>query len=263
MTKIAFLGTGTMGMPMARNLLSGGFELRAWNRSIERARPLTEQGAEVTEDPGQAAAGAEVLITMLSDADAVVSSAEPALEALSEGAIWVQMSTIGPGGTERCIALADRVGVELVDAPVLGTRDPAEQAKLVVLASGAERARPRCEPIFEQLGSRVMWLGERGAGTKAKLVVNAWLLGVVSALAEAIALAEALELDPRILFDAVDGGPLDLPYARIKGEMMIEHAFSDASFKLALARKDAELVLEAAAATNLELPLMDAVTARL
>jgi len=175
----------------------------------------------------------------------------------------VQMSTIGASGVERCIELADRVGVELVDAPVLGTREPAEQAKLVILASGSDRVRPRCDPIFERLGSRTIWLGESGTGTKAKLVVNAWLLGVVSALSEAIALAEALELDPRALFEAVDGGPLDLPYARLKGEMMIGHAFTDAAFKLALARKDAELVLEAAAAANLELPLMEAVTERL
>lgn len=263
MTKIAFLGTGTMGMPMARNLLRAGFELRAWNRTIERARPLADEGAQVVEDPGEAARSADLLITMLSDTDAVLAAARPALESLDQGDLWVQMSTIGIVGTERCARLAGEHGIQFVDAPVLGTKQPAEEGKLVILASGPEGVRERCDPVFDALGSRTLWLGEAGAGMRCKMVVNAWVVGVVGVLAETIALAETLGVDPQRFFDAVDGGPLDLPYARMKGALMIKRSFDDPAFRLALARKDADLILEAASAHGLELPIMEAVAERM
>jgi 3-hydroxyisobutyrate dehydrogenase len=167
MTKIAFLGTGTMGLPMARNLLDAGFAVRSWNRSTERAQPLVEHGAETFQDAREAAEGCELVVTMLSDADAVLDTAERALVDLSERPIWLQMSTIGIEGIERCAELAERVGVRLVDAPVLGTREPAERGELVILASGPEELTDTCEPVFDSLGSRTLWLGDVGAGTKA------------------------------------------------------------------------------------------------
>lgn len=263
MTRIAFLGTGTMGMPIARNLTRAGHELRTWNRSADRARPLADEGVEVFDAPGEAAAGAEVMITMLSDADAVAEVGEQAVGRLGHDALWVQMSTIGIAGLERCAELAEGAGVTLVDAPVLGTREPAEEAKLVILASGPADAKRACDAIFEAIGSRTLWLGEAGAGTRCKIVTNSWIVGVVGVLAETIALAEALDVDPHQFFEAVRGGALDLPYARLKGAAMIERAFDDPAFKLALARKDAELVLEAAARHDLELPIMEAVAERL
>ena len=263
MTNLAFLGTGTMGMPMARNLAHAGFGVRAWNRSSERASPLVEDGVDVTRDAGDAVAGADAVITMLSDADAVLGVAEEILPGLHPSAPWLQMSTIGISGTERCAELADRHGRTLVDAPVLGTRQPAEQRKLVILSSGPDRARAICQPIFDAVGSRTIWLGQTGSGTRCKVMVNSWILGVVGVLAETLALAEALDIDPARFFEAVDGGPLDLPYARLKGAAMIERSFGDPAFKLALARKDAELVLEAAARQDLELPIIEAVTERM
>lgn len=263
MTKIAFLGTGTMGMPMASNLSRAGFEVRAWNRSIERAKPLADDGAAVVEDAREAALGADLLITMLSDTDAVLVAAQPALEILDQDALWIQMSTIGVAGTERCAQLAGQRGIQLVDAPVLGTRQPAEEGKLVILASGPEGVRDLCEPVFDALGSRTLWLGEAGAGSRCKIVVNGWIVGVVGVLAETIALAETLEVDPQRFFDAVEGGALDLPYARMKGAQMIKRSFDDPMWRLALARKDAELILEAASAHGLELPIMEAVAGRL
>jgi 3-hydroxyisobutyrate dehydrogenase len=263
MTTIAFLGTGTMGLPMARNLTEAGFRLRAWNRSVDRARPLADAGAEVFEDPLEAATGAELLITMLSDAAPVLQTAEATLGAAAAGALWLQMSTIGLAGTERCAELARRAGIPLVDAPVLGTREPADQAKLIILASGPAEARERCRPVFDALGQRTLWLGEAGTGTRAKVAANSWVVGIVGVLAETIALFEALEVDPECFFQAIEGGPLDLPYARVKGAAMMKHSFDDASFKLALARKDAELILEVASRHQLELPIMEAVTDRL
>lgn len=263
MTKIAFLGTGTMGLPMARNLLEAGFELRVWNRSPERAEPLRAEGAELADDPGGASAGAGAVITMLSDSDAVLETAAAALAGVDEATSWLQMSTIGIEGIDRCVELAERSGVRLVDAPVLGTREPAEEAKLVVLASGPAEARGACGPIFDAVGQRTLWLGEAGAGTRGKVVVNSWVVGVVGVLAETIALAETLGVEPQCFFDALEGGALDLPYARLKGAAMIKHSFDDPAFRLALARKDAELILQAASGNGLELPIMEAVTERL
>ena len=264
MTELAFLGIGTMGLPMVRNVIkSGRFSVRVWNRSVERAQPLAEDGAEVASDPRTAADGCRLLVTMLSDGDAVIETAEQALSALADDAIWIQMSTIGIKATERCGELASAAGATFVDAPVLGTRDPAEQAKLIILASGPESAREAVAPVFDAVGSRMLWLGEAGTGSRAKVVVNGWVVGVVGVLSEVITLAEALDLDPQVFFDAIEAGPLDLPYARLKGKMMMSHDFSDASFKLALARKDGDLLLAAAADAGLQLPIMDAIVARM
>lgn len=264
MTELAFLGTGTMGLPMARNLLrAGGFSLRAWNRSAERAEPLGRDGAEVCAEVAEAARGAELLVTMLSDGDAVHTVAAEALPELAADAIWIQMSTIGLRASERCAELAAQAGVTLVDAPVLGTREPAEQAKLVVLASGPQDAREAVAPVFDAVGSRTLWVGAAGAASRVKVVVNGWVVGIVGVLAEVITLAEGLDLDPSLFFAAVKDGPLDLPYARLKGRAMMERDFDDASFRLALSRKDGDLLLSAAEQAGLQLPIMDAIVARM
>jgi len=260
---VAFLGTGTMGFPMARCLAKNGLEVRAWNRSRERAEPLAEHGAVVLDSPAQAADGAGLLVTMLADADAVLDSAADALDSLAPDAIWIQMSTIGIEGFERCAELARRRGVELVDAPVLGTREPAEQGALVVLASGEDDALRAAGPVFDAVGSRTLKLGEAGSGTRCKLVVNSWLLGLTSVLAESISLSEVLGIDPQHLFDAIEDGPLDVPYARLKGKAMMAHSFDDVAFKLSLSRKDSHLVLAAAEQEGLSTPVLRAVAERL
>jgi 3-hydroxyisobutyrate dehydrogenase len=265
-SSIVFLGTGTMGLPMARNLALNGFKVRAWNRTPERARALVEDGVEVFEDPRTAATGCTVLVTMMSEASAVLDSAPPALAALERSersAIWLQTSTIGVEGTELCAELADRHGVQFVDAPVLGTRKPAQDGELVILGSGPDEALDSCEVLFGALGSRTLRLGPAGAGTRCKLAVNSWIVGLTAVLAETISLAEALEIEPRRFFEAIDGGPLDVPYARLKGEAMIQHDFSDVAFRLALAAKDADLVLGAAQERGLEVPVMRAVAERI
>jgi 3-hydroxyisobutyrate dehydrogenase len=262
-TTVAFLGTGTMGFPMAQNLLDSGFAVRAWNRSLERSLGLAEHGAQIFEDPREAAEGSEFLVTMLSHAPAVLDTAAAVLDVLADGAVWLQMSTIGLDGIEKCAELAERAGVTLVDAPVLGTREPAQRGELVVLASGPAEVADACAPIFDAVGSRTMWVGEAGAGTRCKLVVNSWIVGIVAVLAETISLAEALDLDPLLFFDAIDGGALHLPYARLKGNAMIAKEFDDPSFRLALARKDADLVLAAADRVGLEVPVIHAVSDRL
>ena len=247
-------------MPVARNLARAGFPVRAWNRTREKALPLEGDGVTVVNSPTEAVADADVVITLLADGRAVedVMDAQGGAASASDGAIWIQSSTVGLAATERVAEIASGHGLVFVDAPVLGTREPAEKGELVVFASGPEEARQRCEPIFDVIGKATRWVGEAGAGTRLKLVVNTWLLAVVEGAAEAISLARALELDPHEFLDTVSGGPLDTPYLQLKGKVMIDRRF-EPSFKVSLAEKDARLVLEAAEDADLELYLVEAV----
>jgi 3-hydroxyisobutyrate dehydrogenase len=261
---VAVLGTGTMGFPMARNLAQAGFSVRAWNRSGDKAEPLARDGVQVCATPAEAADGASVILTMLADTDAVVGSVDgpdgafgslPATgSGPGDGTIWLQMSTIGEAGTERCADLAGRRDVVLIDAPVLGTKQPADQGKLVVLASGPVTVKNRVQPVFDAVGQKTIWVGEAGAGTRLKLVANNWVLTVTEGTAETIALAQGLGLDPQLFLDAVSGGTLDLPYLRIKGEAILNRDFTPA-FRLELAAKDAALVAEAAERHQVDVPL--------
>ena len=261
-TKVAVLGTGIMGAAMARNLLSEGIEVRAWNRSREKAEPLKEDGAEVLGSPADAARGADFLLTMLADADAIEEAiAGDVLSALGEDGVWLQMSTVGAEGNERLAEIASEHGVAYVDAPVLGTKQPAEQGQLVVLASGPEEVRERSEPVFDAVGSKTVWLGEAGAGSRLKLVINNWIVGLLGVLAETVAFANSIGVDPSRFLETIEGGPLGLPYAQLKGNMMIEEDFPT-SFSAKLARKDAGLVLGTAEAYDLEMPIARAVAAR-
>jgi 3-hydroxyisobutyrate dehydrogenase len=262
---ITVLGAGsTMGLPMARNLAGAGYEVRGWNRTRDKAGPLVQDGVEVFDSAAQAADGADVLLTMLSDADAVIDAVRHALPSVPEGTVWLQMSTIGEIGAERCAEIAGAGGVTLFDAPVLGTKQPAEQGKLVILASGPDDAAARAsvQPIFDVLGQRTMWLGAVGDGTRLKLVANAWVLTVVEGGAETIALAEGLGLDPALLFEAIDGGALDLPYLRLKGKAISERNF-EPSFRLTLAAKDARLIEESAQRRDIDVPLFSTIRRRL
>ena len=268
---VAVLGAGgAMGFAMARNIARAGLPVRAWNRSRAKAEPLAQDGAVITDTPAEAAEGATIVLTMLADAEAVVQSMDSDDGALPVMArrndpdhpVWLQMSTIGEDATRRCIGLANNYGVGFVDAPVLGTRQPAEQGQLVVLESGPEEARPRTHAVFEAIGHRTIRAGEAGAGTRLKLVTNSWVLAVVEAGAETIALAEGLGLDPSLFFQAVEGGALDLPYLRMKGQAIADRDFAP-SFRLALAAKDASLVRESASQHGLDLPLLDLIARRL
>ena len=145
---------------------------------------------------------------------------------------------------------------------MLGTKAPAEQGKLVVLASGLDEDRDRAAPIFDVIGARTMWVGEAGKGTLLKLVSNTWILALVEGSAEAIALAEGVGLDPKLLLEAVAGGALDLPYLQMKGTAIMERNF-EPSFRLALAAKDARLVEETARRHDLDLPLVTTIRERL
>jgi 3-hydroxyisobutyrate dehydrogenase len=259
MATIAVLGTGVMGAPMARNLARAGHEVRAWNRSPDKVAPLRDDGVDARDEPAAAAAGADVVLTMLADADAVLDVARRTN--LAEGQIWWQASTIGIEGIEQCQALAQETGAILVDAPVLGTRLPAEEGKLVVLSSGPDSALDTLAPLFDAVGQRTMRLGPAGTATRLKLAVNLWVLVVTQGTAETIAFAQSLGVEPEWVLEALEGGALELPYFRMKSKLMLDEDFP-ASFALALAAKDARLVAEAAERHGADLPIAAAIAER-
>jgi 3-hydroxyisobutyrate dehydrogenase len=255
---VAVFGTGTMGAPMARNLLAAGHRVRVWNRSPQRAEPLAADGATVCSSPAEAAKGATHLVTMLWDLASVTDVAGAVLPAASPDAVWLQTSTVGVEGSRELAGLARSHDVTFVDAPVLGSKVPAERGTLVVLASGPTAVRPSCTPVLEAVASRTIWVDEELGASRLKLAVNNWVLALVGGLAESVALTERLELDPQLFLEAVAGGPTDAPYAQAKGRAMIDRDFPPA-FSLDGARKDAALVLAAAGTVGLELAVTRAV----
>lgn len=259
---VAVLGAGsTMGKAMARNIARAGFDVRAWNRTSSKAQDLADDGAAICSTAAEAVRGATVVLTMLADAGAVLGAMEDGLGA-APGTIWLQMSTIGVEGIAACGELAERSGLVLVDAPVMGTKGPAEAGELVVLAAGPAGVRERVQPLFDAVGRQTVWIGEAGTASRMKVVTNTWLVTVVEGAAETLALAEGLGVDPTQVLEVLAGGALDAPYLQAKGAAMLRRDF-EPSFRLALAAKDAGLAEDAAAAAGLDLPLIRAIRARM
>jgi 3-hydroxyisobutyrate dehydrogenase len=239
---VTVLGTGTMGAGIVRSLRRAGLPVRMWNRDAAKAQALTDTGAQAFGSPAEAADGADAVLTIVFDAAAaidVIRQAGPA-----RGTVWLQCTTVGVDGAERTIEVARELGLALVDAPVLGTRQPAQEGKLTVLASGPDELRDRLAPVFDAIGSKTLWLGAAGNGSRLKMACNAWLLMVTAGVAQSIALARGLGLDPADFLAAIEGGAMDTPYAHVKGASMIkgEHPLS---FGLTGATKDARLIREA------------------
>lgn len=254
---VALLGTGTMGAPMARNIAGAGIPIRVWNRSRDKAEGLADV-ATVADSVAEAVEGADVVMTLLWDADAVAETMEQTRGHLADGAIWLQQSTVGIEASDRLAALADDLGVTYVDAPVLGTKKPAEDAALVVLASGPGEAQETLAPVFDAIASRSLWVGKAGDGQRLKLVANAWVATVLEGVADSLTFARDLGLDPALFLEAVKGGAMDAPYVQLKGGNMLAGRY-DPAFTLAGALKDVDLVIEAAVKTGTDLGLIPGV----
>jgi len=248
---VALLGAGTMGSGMAQRMLDLGFPVNLWNRTPGPAAALAEHGAIVRARPTEAVAAAEVVVTMLSNADAVadVMLRAGTLDALRPNATWAQMGTIGVEATERLAAevARRRPDVLFVDAPVSGSREPARNGRLLILASGPDRSHDAVDAVFAAVGQRTLWLGPAGAASRLKLVLNAWLAFEIEAAAEASALAERLGVPYAILAEAVIGGPLASAAALGKLARM-ERGDYAADFSLEWALKDIDLALAASGA---------------
>ena len=246
---LAVLGLGTMGRAMAGSALRAGISTVVWNRDLDTAGPMADQGARIAQSAVDAVKGVDVVVTMVTDTEAVTSIAVDlgVLEALPPGAVWAQMSTIGVEGTATVgsIVEKERADVLFLDAPVSGSKVPAEQGKLVIFASGSEQARPIVQPVFDAIGQRTVWLGPIGAGSRMKLVNNTLLAFSAEGVANSLALALRLGLDVRSVVEAFEGGPLISPWTAGKMARIARNDYSP-EFPLALALKDVHLALEEA-----------------
>lgn len=259
--RVAVLGTGIMGGPIARRLADAGHDVRAWNRTPERAEGL---GAEAAATPAEAVADAELLVTMLADGPTVDAVMREAAPAAVPGAVWAQTSTVGAEWTQRLAALAAEAGLVYVDAPVLGTRAPAEQGQLVVLLAGPEDARVTCTAVLPAIARKLVSLGDEvGSASALKLVLNHWILNSLENLAETVAFAQALGVEPERFLESIAGGGMDMPYAHMKTEAILSGKLDEPSFTLRLAAKDVELILDAASSAGVDLALARASLARM
>jgi len=263
---VAVLGTGIMGAAMARNIAGAGHAVRAWNRSREKAEALAEDGVHVASTASEAVEGADIVLTMLHDGPAVLDVIRQAAPGLRPGVAWVQSTTAGLEDVAEMAAFAAEHGLVFFDSPVLGTRQPAEAGKLLVLAAGPSEQRPLITPVLDAVGVRTLWVGEdgaRGEATRLKLVANSWVVVSANAAGEILALADALGVDSKQFFHVIDGGLLDMAYLKLKAGLITDGGLAPASFAVGTAAKDARLIVEAGTSHGVRLDSVSAVADRL
>ena len=246
---VAVVGLGAMGSRIAGRLLDSGYDVVVWNRTAEKAEPLVERGATLAVSPADAANRAEALIIMVADPQALESVAHGV-----EGTTVIQMSTVGPAAVERLVAILPE-GTEVLDAPVLGSLAEAESGTLKIYVGGPEALVERWLPMLSVLG-QPLHVGPVGAGSAAKLVANATLVGLIGVLGEALAIGQGLGLERDTVFDVLSTTALAQQADRRRSA--VESGDYSPRFALYLARKDAELILEAAAKAGLDLRLVPA-----
>lgn len=256
--RIAFLGIGNMGEAMVRNLMRAGHQLTVYNRTRSRAERIANDGAKVADSPGAAAAAAQVLITMLADDSAVESvmlGVDGAIAAMANGALHISMSTISPALSQRLSEAHGERGQAYVSAPVFGRPEAAQAAKLFVVAAGEAEAITRAKPIFEAVGQRTFFVGERPEmANYVKLMGNFLLMCVLESLGEVFAVARKAEIDPKTVFDVLSGTLFGAPAYNTYGPKIINEEFSPAGFRMPLGLKDIRLALQAAEGVNVPMP---------
>ena len=240
-----------MGAAMARSLAREGHEVTVWNRTPSRAEAVAGDGITACGAIADALLDAEVVFTMLFDTASVLDVTGEIAGALGAGAVWAQSTTVGPDGMRRIAEAAGAPGRRLLDAPVLGTKQPAEDGKLTVLVSGPSASVEQARPAFDAVGGRTLELGERlGDASALKLAANSWVASICAATAQAMGLAESLGLEPRLFLDAIKGGAADSAYAQAKGSVMAERGWDDPAFALDSVVKDVGLMVDAARETG-------------
>ncbi|MCV7229816.1 NAD(P)-dependent oxidoreductase [Mycolicibacterium komossense] len=253
-----------MGAAMAANIGAAGIALRAWNRARAAAAPLAKDGALVADSAADACRGANVVLTALSNEAVVASVISDARAGLAGGTVWIQTCTVSPEGSHRLAKQAAELDLVFVEAPLLGTKEPAVAGTLTLLAAASDpAARPRVAPIFDAVGNRTVWLDGIGQPSALKLAYNAWVLTTVEGLAESLTLAAALGVDPALVIDVIHGSGLDSRYVETKGPRMIDDDLDRPSFPLEAAAKDAGLITDAARAAGLHLGIAETVRKRL
>jgi 3-hydroxyisobutyrate dehydrogenase len=259
--RVGLLGVGLMGSAMGHRLLDQGFAVTAWDRNSDHLRELESRGAETATEPTDVVTGSAAVITMLPTADIILEMVEPLLDTWPAETVWLQMSSVGAAEADHLTHVAEDHAVTIVDAPVSGSTHPAEQGQLTILASGPDSAHAPLDPILAALGSRVMWVGEAGMGSRLKLAANHYMITTVAALAEAMHLCEAMGLKQEYFVALLDGGPLGSSYAVQKLDEMFDHEYP-AGFPVRLALKDLELVREVQNGSRARMPLLEVVLER-
>ncbi len=256
--RIGFAGLGIMGSRMAANLARAGHSVNGWNRSAGKAGGTVRRVGT----PAEAAREAEVFITMLANPDAVSSVAlgpHGFLETLPRGALWIDSSTVSPSFSRKMAEEAGRRGIRFMDAPVSGSRGPAERGELTFLVGASAEDLQAAKPLLERMGKLVIHAGPVGMGTSMKLVVNLMLAGAMAALSEALALGQALGLPQGKLLETLLGGPVAAPVLSVKRERIEARRYGDADFPLKWMHKDLNLVASAAYESGVAVPVSNAV----
>jgi 3-hydroxyisobutyrate dehydrogenase-like beta-hydroxyacid dehydrogenase len=258
LVRVAFLGLGRMGAPMAENVARAGFPLVVYNRTAERARAVAQRtGAEVAATPREAAAGADVVVSMLADGEAVrhVYLGEGGVvEGLRPGSVAVDMSTVGPVVARDVGAAVERAGGAMVDAPVSGSVPAAQAARLMVMAGGGREAVERVRPVLEAMGSPVLHTGPLGSGQVVKLAVNTLLFGLNQAVAEALVLAERAGVERQVAYEAFLHSAAAAPFVQYKRAAFEDPETTAPAFTVALAVKDLRLIVDLARTVGVPVP---------
>jgi 3-hydroxyisobutyrate dehydrogenase len=257
--KVTILGAGRMGTAMAARLVDTGHRVTIWDRKPGHTIDLNGIGVTPAVDVASAVADAAVVVTMVTNGEAVHAVAEPMLPAMRTDAVWVQASTVGADWADRLRTLADASGRAMLDAPVSGSTGPARNGKLSWLIAGPNDAVDAARPVLDALGERVIVVGTGQEASRLKLVVNTWMTAATVAMADALAAADRLGLPRSALLDVVANGPLAMPYALQKAQLMTDHDFT-AGFPIELALKDIRLTEQA---EGLQPPLIHALEERL
>ncbi|MDQ1615089.1 MAG: 3-hydroxyisobutyrate dehydrogenase [Actinomycetota bacterium] len=242
--KVTILGAGRMGSAMAARLADAGHDVTIWDRNPDRRSEATHTGVSPSPDPVAAVADASAVITMVTNGEAVHAVAEQMLDATPERAVWVQASTVGAAWADRLRALAEAHHRSMLDAPVSGSTQPARQGKLTWLVAGPTAAVDAARPILDALGERVLHVGAGQEASRLKLVVNTWMTAATVAMADALAACDRLGVPRSTLLEVVAGGPLAMPYALQKAQLMTDRDYTP-GFPVELALKDLRLAEEA------------------
>ncbi|MCO8297429.1 NAD(P)-dependent oxidoreductase [Tetragenococcus halophilus] len=254
---IAVLGTGIMGGPMARNLAKSGFDVHVWNRTRAKAEKLIPDGVSVCDTPQEAVKDTDAVLTVLKDAPTVLETMNSAQESLPKDAIWVQMTTVGKK-IDELIRFADKRDLVFFDAPVQGTKAPAESGELTIMPSGPSEYKEVLAPIFDVIGKKTIWVSEEaGKSSRLKLALNSWVFALTHGVAESLTIAKELGVDPQLVMDVITGGPMDTPYFQQKGKAILNDDYT-ASFAVKNAVKDAQLIVDAIEDEDLQIDITPA-----
>jgi 3-hydroxyisobutyrate dehydrogenase len=258
--RIGFIGMGTMGTPMALNLLKAGFEVTVYNRSKDRLAALRDQGLTIADSLSEAVIGKEAVITMLSNDAAVkevVTGDDGIMDYIEAPTVLVDMSTVSPETSTTLSEVAKEMGITMIDAPVSGSSNAAQGGSLVILGGGNQEVYESLKDVFAAMGKASYYFGESGSGSKAKLVINLMLGITMQGISEALVLAEKFFLDRATVVDMMQQAAVASPFLSFKKDLLLKEEFPVA-FALKHMHKDLGLILEQARDNGSVLPATSA-----